>query len=97
MNIEQLLERIEDLSFDGFTSKEKFLQLLESYPKFKEDLRKELSLNSNQEWIKKAQSEKVYFIINDDSWKKVKSNFSSGVRLNFVGIHYIPTISIDIH
>lgn len=97
MELEELLERIEPIGFDDYTPKSNFLQTLDKFPEFKETLKDEILLDENQEWVEKAQKEKFYFIINDDSWKKTKSSFPNSIRLNFVGMRNIPVISIDIH
>lgn len=96
MGLEEILERVE--SFDECTPKSRFTSILNNYPELKKSLNDQLSLDSNQEWIKKAKKGRFFFIIYDDSWKAShKTNLPNSIQLKFIGTKSIPTISIDIH
>ena len=96
IEIKDLLERVEPLSFDECRPKSDFLFIV-STPKFKELLNRELSRKSNKEWLEIAEKEKIYFIINDDSWKNTNSPFPNSLNLCLIGESRIPVISINMH
>ena len=98
MKIEEIIERIEDVSYDGCTPKSDFIKILNEFPEFKEELEKELaSVEKNQEWLEKATHEKFYFNITNSSWKRNKSSFPNSIRLTFLTQDRIPTVSISIN
>lgn len=89
MNIEKLLERL--IPFDDIYSKEKFLSVLT--PELKAIL--EEKINSNNKWRIKAKNEQVYFILNDDRWKKTSHfKFKPTINISFIGKDKKPVISI---
>jgi len=89
MNIEKLLERL--IPFDDVYSKEQFLSVLT--PELKEVLEKKI--NSNNKWRNKAENEQVYFILNDDRWKRPnKLTFKPTINITFIGKDEKPVISI---
>lgn len=96
MGLEEILERVE--SFDEFTSKARFSLILDNYPELKKSLCEQISLDSNLEWIRKAEEGRFFFIIYDDIWKSVhRTTLPNNIQLKFIGSNNIPTISIDIH
>ena len=96
IEIKDLLERVEPLSFDECRPKSDFLFIV-STPKFKELLEKELSCKRAKEWLEMAEKSKIYFIINDDSWKNTNSPFPNSLNLCLIGESRIPVISINMH
>ena len=96
IEIKDLLERVEPLSFDECKQKSDFLFIV-STPKFKELLEKELSCKRAKEWLEMAEKSKIYFIINDDSWKNTNSPFPNSLNLCLIGENRIPVISINLH
>ena len=97
MELREILNRVESL--EDFTPKSEFVKVLCNYPELEEELRKQLSLDENQEWIKKAEKERFFFLIYDDSWKLPPRTFAipNRIQLRFVGMKKLPTITIDIH
>lgn len=96
MEMKELLERVE--SFDEHTPKLRLLEVLNRYPNLKKSLNNQLSLDGNQEWIEKAEKERFFFVLYDDSWKASnRGNFPNKIGLKFMGIQNIPVISVDIH
>lgn len=62
MTLEELLNRLEPISYDGLETVKKFQLVLEEFPALKENLIEKLS--HNKEWVDKASREKVFFLIN---------------------------------
>ena len=89
MDVNKLLERL--IPFDNGYSKEKFLSILT--PQLKTSL--EEKINSNKKWKNKAKNEPVYFILNDDRWKRPnKLKFKPNIIISFIGHDEKPVISI---
>lgn len=89
MDVEKLLERL--IPFDNALSKKAFLSVLT--PQLKTIL--EEKINSNKKWRNKAEHEQVYFILNDDRWKRPHHfKFKPTININFIGKDEKPVISI---
>ena len=89
MNIKKLLERL--IPFDDVYSKENFLSILT--PELISVLEKQI--NSNSKWRNKAENEQVYFILNDDRWKRPNNfKFKPIINISFIGHDEKPVISI---
>lgn len=98
MTLEGLLARLPEMSLDGYTDKKTFLEKLDKYPDLSVELRYQLSLSCNADWIAKAQNEDLTFGVYDDSWKPSNAGLiPNRVQLTFVGKENIPVVSIDIH
>ena len=96
MDLRNILERVEPL--EEYTPRSKFVEILNKYPELEESLISQLSLDINQEWVQKAEKERFFFLIYDDTWKKTSPHsYPNSIQLKFIGMQYIPTIAIDIH
>ena len=80
-------------SYDG-SSISRFLNLYMAHPHLRDCLNKQLKLN--KEWVKKATNSKIYFIVNDLSWKTQTKSSEPNLRLGLIGPEKAPTISIDL-
>ena len=94
MTLEELLNRLEPISYDGLETVKKFQLVLEEFPELKENLIKELS--QNKKWVEKASLEKVFFVINDVRWKRNKAYFPDSTALIFIGTEATPVVSITL-
>lgn len=97
MELKEILNRVESL--EDSTPRSEFVEMLCKYPELEKELHNQLSLDVNQEWIKKAEKEKLFFLIYDDSWKLPPRTFPipNKIQLKFIGMKKLPTITIDIH
>ena len=72
-----------------------FLNALESHPKLKDSL--DCQLKTNNSWVEKASNGQIWFILNDNSWKRKRNlPFEPNLKLTFVGKEGSPTISINV-
>ena len=95
MTLEELLNRLEPISYDGLETVKKFQLVLEEFPALKENLIKKLS--QNKKWVEKASLEKVFFLVNDIHWKSsTKTLFPNTIALIFIGIEATPVVSITL-
>ena len=94
MTLEELLNRLEPISYDGLETVKKFQLVLEEFPALKENLIKKLS--QNKKWVEKASLEKVFFLVNDVRWKSTKTLFPNTIALIFIGIEATPVVSITL-
>lgn len=94
MTLEELLNQLEPISYDGLETVKKFQLVLEEFPALKENLIKELS--QNKKWVEKASLEKVFFVINDVRWKSNKTHFPDSTTLIFIGTEATPVVSITL-
>ncbi len=92
MQMIAILERIQP--YDKVTSKQHFIRAIT--PELIKSFDEQVLLEKNQEWVEKAQ-EKVFFIVNDDRWKrKIRGReLKPKIRLSFVGPEKAATVSID--
>ena len=90
LSLDALIERMEPYDCHR---KEDFIKLLEEFPALKKSL--ELSLKTNKEWVEKAATGEVKFIINDNR-RKIPKPFRKApyVTLNF--IRSVAVVSINI-
>lgn len=89
MDVEKLLERL--IPFDVVYSKEEFLSVLT--PQLKEVLKEKI--NSNSKWRNKAELEQVYFILDDERWKRPSTfKLKPHIKINFIGKDEKPVVSI---
>ena len=89
MDVEKLLERL--IPFDDAYSKEIFLSVLT--PELKNVLKEKI--NSNKKWRNKAEHEQVYFIYDDDRWKRPNHfKFKPHIKISFIEHDEKPVISI---
>ena len=86
-----LLERIEPYDKSA-SSKIEFDKALT--PELLSDLQRQLLLEENKEWCDKARNGKVFYIVNDDRWKR-NGRFTPQITISFVGREKAPTISIS--
>lgn len=98
MTLERLLTRLPEKSFDGDTDKKMFEETLNKFPNLAVELRYQLTLPCNTEWIRKADEGNVSFSLYDDSWKISNIGLiANHVQLTFSGKSKTPVVSIDIH
>lgn len=81
--------------YDGHSPLYLFLDALSSYPGLKESLNNHLE--SNPDWVAKADRNQIFFILNNSAWKRPKNfPFEPKLRLSLIGPEKAPTISIDL-
>lgn len=81
--------------YDGNYPLDLFFKALSDHPELKESLYSQLESNHN--WVAKADRNQIFFILNNSAWKRPKNfSFEPNLRLSFVGSEKAPTISIDL-
>lgn len=81
--------------YDGYSPSELFVETLSIYPELSENLSNQLE--SNPDWISRAEHTQICFLLNESVWKTPKDVPSvPKLQLELMGVEKIPTISIDL-
>lgn len=93
--IKTRIEKRDLRPYDGYSPLELFVEALSSYPELNENLNTQLE--SNPEWISRAEHTQICFVLNDSTWKRSEDiPFIPKLQLELMGTEKIPTISINL-
>lgn len=96
MTVEELINRSKP--YEPLRSKDELIAIFQNYPELKDKLEKMLTLEDNQEWLKRGEKEGFFFHVSDDSWKHKRCSIQNYIKLDFVGPkNGVPTISVNIY
>ena len=94
MDVNELIDK--SICFDEVYRKKQFLLLLDEFPQIREEIEILMKKEKNIEWVLRAEEEDVYFIFDDERWKRKKICNKAYVQLLFVGHEHFPVIKIFI-
>lgn len=91
--LQNILNEEDFLPYDEGSTLEKLREVLHSHPQLKDHFDSQLKTNEN--WVKKANNNQVFFIVRDDRWKNNIRQFEPSLMLKLVGPDKCPVISIN--